>query len=1140
MNTFRLLLLTLFVAAMPIMGFAYTGGQIVTFNQLWYKVLSPTSHTLAFIGTNGFPSGPLTLPNSVFDGKDATFTITELQYEPGYACYGVTELTIPETVKTIGAFSVLWAPLIKVHIPQSVTNISESAFCCLNKAPKFTVASGSLHFEAGSDGALYSKGKTKLYSVPSDVQLSAGGVYNVDNNVKRICIGAFLKTNGLKKVVLPNGLQSIDMGMFTIAPTASLEAFEVRPGGSTPFSAVDGVLFKGDELVLYPQGKPTQNYVVPNGIKKLATYSISDNGHLRSIDLNQVTTLRNSAIYNALELTSITIPKDIKKYGKVPGQGLMEGCFESCPKVSTYYVASGNTDFVIENGVLFSADKTLLYCYPPSKPGSSYAIPNSVTQIGNNAFQNAQFITSIHIPQNVIVIGSSAFRQLSNLSTLTFDANSKVNYISDLAFRGCSKLNVVTLPKGITSLGAVFYECENLEVINVPANSKLTTIRSGAFSTNRKLKAFNFMGECQLNRIGANVFAGLKELTAFSIPKSVAYIDANAFIGCKNLTTVTFDPNAVIQKIGEGAFADCGITNIKIPKKVVEIEREAFLKCEALTTINITKATTSISPEAFKYCSRLTAINVDKDNEVYSSIDGYLLSKNKQELMIFPPGKANERFTLLPPSVIKIGDYAFYDCKKLKNVTIPNKVKHIGKRAFGFCDNLNTITFLCDEIIPAANISQGGNDAAFDADKGATKKMGKITINVRKNKFGDYQSIPFYKKFASIRPSFTISKEEYILVSEKAAAMLSTENADHTFVLPTDFHYGGKKYEVSFIGDYAFEHVSPNVKEVVVKKNVEYIGAKAFVTTGNTLKNVFFIEGNPTKGMLSTTRFDLDATGDNYNEFAPDTKIYVKKSAYNKYKAEWTKTRYNSVTKHEEQSPYNFTNQIDYRIKDVKINTKYATFAREFDVDFKECVTENGSRVAAFVSGSKVVFGKPDYGTATYRIRMTSIDCNGGVSDSYGYVPANTGVLLKVIDNKSTTNADFYYTIGEKDDVQYSIANNVMKGVTVNATKVVPFGPARYYVMQGGSFRRVTVPVNNFPVHKAYLKVNKPAGAKLILQFDDEEIAADEGETVTGIGGVTNDENGKEDDAYYNLNGQRVDNPQKGIYIHRGKKVIIK
>lgn len=1139
MNTFRLLLLTLFVAAMPIKSFAYTSGQIVTFNQLWYKVISPTNHTLAFIGTNGFPSGALTLPNSVFDGKDATFTITELQYEPGYACYGVTELTMPETVKTIGSFSILWAPLTKVYIPQSVTSISESAFCCLNKAPKFTVASGNLHFEAGSDGALYSKGKTKLYSVPSGVQLAAGGVYDVTNSVKRICIGAFLHINGLKKVMLPNNLESIGMGQFTIAPTSSLEAFEVKPGGSTSFSTVEGVLFKGDELVLYPQGKPTQDYVVPNGIKKLATYSISDNGHLRSIDLNQVTTLRNSAIYNAWELTSITIPKDIKKYGKVPGQGLMEGCFESCPKVSTYYVANGNTDFVIEDGVLFSADKTLLYCYPPSKPGSSYTIPNSVTRIGDHAFQNAQFVASIHIPQNVEAIGSNAFRQLSNLSTLTFDANSKVNYISDLAFRGCSKLKVVTLPKGITSLGAVFYECENLEVINVPANSKLTSIYAGAFSTNRKLKAFNFEGECKLNRIGFNVFGGLKELTAFSIPKSVAYIDANAFIGCEKLATVTFDPNAVIQKIGEGAFADCGITSINIPKKVVRIEREAFLKCEALTTINITKATTYISPEAFKYCSKLTAINVDRDNEMYSSIDGYLLSKNKQTLKIFPPGKANDKFTLLPPSITEIGEYAFYDCKKLKNVTIPNKVTSIGKRAFGLCDNLNTITFLCDQVISPANIKQGLNEESFDADKPGHKKMGKIQINVRKNKFSDYQ-IQFYKKFASITPSFTYSNEEYIAVSNEAVSLLSTARNDHTFILPTKILHGSKNYEVSIIGDYAFENAPNSIEEVVVKKNVKYIGARAFVKNNNKLKSVFFIEKDPTKEMLGTTRFELDATGINYNEFDHDTKIYVKKSAYIKYKTEWKKTLYNAITKQETESPYNFTDQIDYRIKDVKINTKYATFAREFDVDFKDCVTENGSHVAAFVSGSKVEYGKPDYGTATYRIRMKSIDCNGGVSDSYGYVPANTGVLLKVIDNKSATNANFYYTIGEKDNVSYSITNNVMKGVTVKPATILSIPQTDCYVMQGGTFRKVNGTLANFPAHKAYLRVNKPAGAKLILQFDDEEVAAEGEETTTGVDGVTIDENNKNDDAYYNLNGQRVDNPQKGIYIHRGKKVIIK
>ena len=601
---------------------------------------------------------------------------------------------------------------------------------------------------------------------------------------------------------------------------------------------------------------------------------------------------------------------------------------------------------------------------------------------------------------------------------------------------------------------------------------------------------------------------------------------------------MTFHDEAVIQEIGEGAFADCGITSINIPKNVKKIAREAFLGCQALTKINITKATTDISPEAFKQCTQLTEINVDRDNAKYTSIDGYLLSKNKTELMIFPPGKANDRFTLLPPSITKIGDFAFYDCKKLKNVTIPNKVKSIGKRAFGLCDNLNTITFLCDEVIGPASISQGVNDAAFDADKGPQKKMGKIAINVRKSKFGDYQTIPFYKRFAMIAPSFTMGTEEYIAVSDKAVALLSTTNTNHTFVLPTKINFGPKYYDVSYIGDYAFENISPNVKEVVVKRNVAYIGAKAFVTSGNTLQSVFFIESSPSKEMLSTTRFELDATGQNYNEFASGTKIYVKKSAYGLYMNAWKKMVYNATTKKEEPSQYDFTSQIDYRIKDVKINTKYATFAREFDVDFGDCLSENGSRVAAFVSASQIKFGTPDYGNAMWRIRMKSIDLNGGVQNSYGYIPARTGVLLKVIGKESTTNANFYYTIGEKDDVQYSITDNVMVGVTGKNITLMPSASTSRYVMQGGTFKRVHTVIPNFPVHKAYLNLKKAAGAKLILQFDDEEVTVEDGET-TGIDAVTTDEDGT-DDGYYNLNGQRVDNPQKGIYIHRGKKVIIK
>ena len=84
-----------------------------------------------------------------------------------------------------------------------------------------------------------------------------------------------------------------------------------------------------------------------------------------------------------------------------------------------------------------------------------------------------------------------------------------------------------------------------------------------------------------------------------------------------------------------------------------------------------------------------------------------LLTKDKETLVLFPPGKANDKFTLLAPSISKIGDYAFYQNENLKNVVIPNRVTSLGKRSFGLCPNLNTVTLLCDNLISPANIHAG-------------------------------------------------------------------------------------------------------------------------------------------------------------------------------------------------------------------------------------------------------------------------------------------------------------------------------------------------------------------------------------------------------------------------------------------------
>jgi len=496
--------------------------------------------------------------------------------------------------------------------------------------------------------------------------------------------------------------------------------------------------------------------------------------------------MAKSSLLAAYKLTEVTLPKHLKKYNPTTKTGMEPGCIGSCSKLDEYIVPTENTDFVAVNGVVYSKpNKEVLYLYPAGKSGDTYNILPGTKVIEALAFWSAQKLTSMTFPQGLDSIKDEAFRQLPKLEKVIFTEPSNIKHLGKAVFRACSKLKEVTLPSQVTSLDMPFADCANLETINVPNGSQLKVLRSNSFSSNKNLKHFNFEGSCQLEEIESDAFAYLKNLESFTFPKTVKTIKTNAFRGCSGMKTANFPSDAEIEKIGPGAFADCGLTSFKVPNNVKEIEREAFNKCSALTVVNLSEKTVKVSPEAFKACSKLTQINVSRKHAVYSSVDGYLLSKDKETLQIFPPGKANDRFTLLPPSIKKIGDYAFYDCKELKNVVIPNLVEAIGERSFGLCSNLHTITFLCNNKIDPNKINQMQSKRSFDDGVEASNLMQKIDIHVRKEKISDYQNDNFYKKFKSINPSFVNGTEEYIAVSDGAVDMLKTTREDETFVFPS-------------------------------------------------------------------------------------------------------------------------------------------------------------------------------------------------------------------------------------------------------------------------------------------------------------------------------------------------------------------
>lgn len=364
MKEIRFLLLALLLIAIPQSLWAYTKDQVVTFDNMTYKVLVATGNnpTLMFLGTTKM--GALVIPDKINDNQGTTFTVTEVSGDTRFPCKDVTSVKLPETIVKLGDVCFYGAKLTEINISKNVAEISHTAWAGLDAVPECKVDGANTHFDSDDNGVLYTEGKAELRSVPSNIATKVGSTYTVDQGVTSIALSAFSSNPGLKKVILPPNLEKVEEGWPSIAATKDLEEFAMTPSSTAKYEVKDGVLFtKGlNKLVLYPHAKNVANYTVSAGVKEMASYGIAGNGNMTSIELNEVTKVDVSALVDIGKLTRIKLPKDLKK------DGLRQGAFERCNALEAYEVAEGNTDFSAVGGVLFSANKETLYFYRLQSP----------------------------------------------------------------------------------------------------------------------------------------------------------------------------------------------------------------------------------------------------------------------------------------------------------------------------------------------------------------------------------------------------------------------------------------------------------------------------------------------------------------------------------------------------------------------------------------------------------------------------------------------------------------------------------------------------------------------------------------------------------------------------------------------------
>ena len=199
-------------------------------------------------------------------------------------------------------------------------------------------------------------------------------------------------------------------------------------------------------------------------------------------------------------------------------------------------------DFRIKDGVLkeYKGDDPVV------------VIPDSVTSIGDRAFEYCRSLTSITIPNSVTSIGGSAFSDCSSLTSITIPDG--VTSIGGSAFSGCSSLTSITIPDTVTSIGDdAFYDCSSLTSITIPDG--VTSIVGGSFSGCSSLTSI--MIPDSVTSIGDWAFSRCRSLTSITIPHKIEAIGDRAFIDCESLEQIVIKSDSFNTGIIEGPFGAC-------------------------------------------------------------------------------------------------------------------------------------------------------------------------------------------------------------------------------------------------------------------------------------------------------------------------------------------------------------------------------------------------------------------------------------------------------------------------------------------------------------------------------------------------------------------------------------------------------
>lgn len=593
-----------------------------------YSISSDGKATVRqFIAPEGF-DGNVTIP-AIITVNEVAYPVADIYREVFKGNQDITSVVISEGLATIGRNAFNGATnLQEIQIPSSVTEIKGGAFDQCKKLQTVTFASTkalcSIDFETQSSNPLY---YSKNLKVGDAVQTAI----TIPGNVSTVKQYAFYGCKSLTSVVMEEGVTTIEAYAFqnctsleSVAIPASVTSIGADAFKANPSSLVKATFSSVDKLCAITFANIASN---PLYAAHHLYFGDSDS-EVTKVTLPSVATIKPYTFAGASSITEVTIPQGVTAIG--------DDAFNGCEKIATVNYSSAEQLMTMQYGSGIA--NPLFYRATPVAQNAALGTLEFTTDISNNAFTNAKWLTEIVIGSNVKTIGKNAFKSCSNLSKITFKGTPTLQTIGKEAFEDCSSLTEITLPASLTTLDtlalrgtrlktvaipagctilgtSIFEYCTQLETVTFSTASALTTMPNYIFNNCFNLTVVTLPGGLTTIRDGA--FKNCSKLAAPPVTDKLTTIGNNAFDGCKGFVTLMLADAAVsLNELGTGAFQNCSnITTASLPETIDKIGSNAFNNCTSLADLYIRRETVPGTVFANSFGERQSEITLHVETE---------------------------------------------------------------------------------------------------------------------------------------------------------------------------------------------------------------------------------------------------------------------------------------------------------------------------------------------------------------------------------------------------------------------------------------------------------------------------------------------------------------------------------------------